>query len=258
MKAKSALPILSAAIALYLTALIGFTAMTFAQGQPTATTAASTPAAKKTIQGAQERLLALGYQPGVADGVMGAKAIAALKKFQADHSLPVTGLLDTNTLEALNAKSLSAKIPSVRRGSVSHREIETAVDSEERDWAEAVLKNNSSSFLEFQHKHPDSPNVRIVQVTLGGGLTLLGWDSWSPRDLDGVRRTSSETNGSWGYAVNSAEILIYPLTIQRASALGIRTTKDLDGVMYADTTSGSARVLCVKDGAKYWIIDVEP
>ena len=75
-----------------------------ANGQTATAPATSTAAAKKTIQGAQERLLTLGYQPGAADGVMGAKAIAALKKFQSDHSLPVTGQLDRKTLDALNAK----------------------------------------------------------------------------------------------------------------------------------------------------------
>ncbi len=74
-----------------------------ANAQAATAPAASTAPAKKTIQTAQERLLALGYQPGAADGVMGAKAIAALKKFQSDHSLPVTGQLDRKTLDALDA-----------------------------------------------------------------------------------------------------------------------------------------------------------
>jgi len=76
---------------------------TAANGQAATAPAASTAAAKKTIQTAQERLLALGYQPGSADGVMGTRAIAALKKFQSDRSLPVTGQLDRKTLDALDA-----------------------------------------------------------------------------------------------------------------------------------------------------------
>jgi hypothetical protein len=67
----------------------------------------STTTAKKTIQSAQERLLALGYQPGAADGAMGARAIAALKEFQTDHNLPVTGQLDQKTLDALSANGSS-------------------------------------------------------------------------------------------------------------------------------------------------------
>ncbi len=110
MKVKTCLPVLNVAIVFFLTTSIGFTAKTFAQTQSTAP-ANSTPAAKETIQEVQERLLGLGYQPGAADGVMGAKAIAALKKFQADHSLPPTGQLDQKTLTALNAKTLGSKPP---------------------------------------------------------------------------------------------------------------------------------------------------
>jgi peptidoglycan hydrolase-like protein with peptidoglycan-binding domain len=76
---------------------------TLANGQVASATATSTAPTKKTIQAAQKRLLALGYQCGAADGVMGAKAIAALKKFQVDHGLHVSGLLDSSTMEALNA-----------------------------------------------------------------------------------------------------------------------------------------------------------
>lgn len=110
MKVKASPLILNVATVLLLTAFIGFTAKTFAQAQSTAP-ATSTSAAKKTIQGAQERLLALGYQPGTADGVMGAKAIAALKKFQADHGLPPTGQLDQKTLAALGASTPISKPP---------------------------------------------------------------------------------------------------------------------------------------------------
>jgi peptidoglycan hydrolase-like protein with peptidoglycan-binding domain len=78
-----------------------------ANGQAATAPAASATPAKKTIQTAQKRLLALGYQPGTADGVMGAKAIAALKKFQLDHSLPVTGQLDRKTLDDLAVGTLS-------------------------------------------------------------------------------------------------------------------------------------------------------
>jgi len=118
MKSKSTLPILNAAIALCLTALVGFTAKTFAQAQSTAP-ATSITAAKKTIQAAQERLQALGYQPGVADGMMGSKAVAGLKKFEADRGLPVTGVLDQKTLRALGVGSTSKSVPSAPTSSLA-------------------------------------------------------------------------------------------------------------------------------------------
>ena len=84
---------------------------THTYGQAATAPAASTASARKTIQTAQERLLALGYQPGSADGVMGTRAIAALKKFQSDHSLPVTGQLDRKTLTSgPGAKTVKRKL----------------------------------------------------------------------------------------------------------------------------------------------------
>jgi hypothetical protein len=102
--------------------LLGFLAVsvwlltgTQANGQAATSPATSTAPTKATIQAAQKRLLALGYQCGAADGVMGARAIAALKKFQADHILPVTGQLDRKTLDALNAEGKKAPSVSTKR-----------------------------------------------------------------------------------------------------------------------------------------------
>lgn len=124
MKSKSALPILNAAIALGLSALIGFTATTFAQAQSTAS-ATSTTAAKKTIQGAQERLQALGYQPGSTDGLMGAKTTAALKKFQSDHGLSASGLLDHKTIGALSAEKKSGTSSAPETSPAAPAEVKT-------------------------------------------------------------------------------------------------------------------------------------
>lgn len=95
-----------------------------ASGQAANAPAASTAPRKTTIQAAQQRLLALGYQPGVADGVMGPKAIAALKKFQSDHSLPATGQLDRKTVEALNAEDAKAPNASANKDTATEEEYE--------------------------------------------------------------------------------------------------------------------------------------
>jgi len=73
----------------------------FAQSSPQQTTAGAT--AKKSVQEAQQRLQFLGYEPGSADGAIGTRTITALRKFQSDHNLPVTGEFDQKTLDALNA-----------------------------------------------------------------------------------------------------------------------------------------------------------
>ena len=51
---------------------------------------------------AQERLNALGYQVGTPDGKLGPRSAAALRAFQGDKGLPVTGRLDAATQDALS------------------------------------------------------------------------------------------------------------------------------------------------------------
>lgn len=42
---------------------------------------------------AQKKLIALGYDPGAADGVFGPKTKAAILKFQKEHDIPETGIV---------------------------------------------------------------------------------------------------------------------------------------------------------------------
>ncbi len=77
--------------------------------KPQAATAARgrVPAAKanETVLRAQEALAALGYNLGEPDGKAGASTTSAVKRFQTDRHLPVTGKLDSITLAALGVSS---------------------------------------------------------------------------------------------------------------------------------------------------------
>lgn len=55
------------------------------------------------IEGIQRRLVELGYEAGEVDGLLGPKTRAALRAFQADRNLPVNGLPDGPTQDALFA-----------------------------------------------------------------------------------------------------------------------------------------------------------
>lgn len=59
------------------------------------------PTLAETITQAQEALKAAGYHLGEPDGKFGPATTAAVKKFQGDRHLPVTGKLDSITLAAL-------------------------------------------------------------------------------------------------------------------------------------------------------------
>jgi peptidoglycan hydrolase-like protein with peptidoglycan-binding domain len=50
---------------------------------------------------AQETLRSFGYEPGPADGIMRFETASALRAFQREHRLSVTGQADSDTLAAL-------------------------------------------------------------------------------------------------------------------------------------------------------------
>lgn len=58
----------------------------------------------KSLKEAQEKLVKLGYNPGVPDGLMGKMTAAAIRAFQKDNHIPTTGKPDDKTLEALSKK----------------------------------------------------------------------------------------------------------------------------------------------------------
>lgn len=58
-----------------------------------------------TVYQAQKKLKEMGYDPGPADGIWGKKTTLALKRFQRDHGLPVTGKLDERTQAELLVKN---------------------------------------------------------------------------------------------------------------------------------------------------------
>ena len=75
-------------------------------GQSTPTNTASSSQSNgstgnQSILAVQQQLNALGYNAGVADGVMGGKTRTAISQFQSDNNLEATGRLDLSTKSAL-------------------------------------------------------------------------------------------------------------------------------------------------------------
>jgi hypothetical protein len=60
------------------------------------------------IVAVQERLKELGHDPGTVDGRMSGETVAALKSFQRDYGLPVTGKADKETRAALGLDAKSS------------------------------------------------------------------------------------------------------------------------------------------------------
>jgi len=63
--------------------------------------AATTGSTSAALGRAQRKLQALGFDPGVADGVLGPQTREALREYQRAHRLPRTGTLDPRTVESL-------------------------------------------------------------------------------------------------------------------------------------------------------------
>ena len=72
----------------------------------------------------QQALKAKGYDPGTTDGVMGTQTQEALRKFQKENGLKVTGTVDAQTAKALgvSASGSAATSPSGGSGSKSRGE----------------------------------------------------------------------------------------------------------------------------------------
>ena len=75
--------------------------------------------ASDVVRRAQEALDRAGYDIGVSDGQMGARTVAAIRRFQSDRFLPLTGQLDEATIAALgissgdSSASVAVRVPSI-------------------------------------------------------------------------------------------------------------------------------------------------
>jgi len=61
------------------------------------------------IKQVQEKLHALDFDAGEADGAMSSKLQAALAQFQLSMAMPVSGMLDEETLKALGVQPIQAE-----------------------------------------------------------------------------------------------------------------------------------------------------
>jgi len=71
---------------------------------------ATAPASDPLIYAAQERLTALGYDPGPIDGYTGSKTQSAIESFQNDHGLSPSGALGPQTRAALGIEPNTGRL----------------------------------------------------------------------------------------------------------------------------------------------------
>ena len=74
-------------------------------------TTASAPAPANDVRSAQQRLKDDGYYSGPVDGLLGPTTVAALRAYQRDHRLTVTGRLDQATVSSLASETRTGAVP---------------------------------------------------------------------------------------------------------------------------------------------------
>jgi hypothetical protein len=105
-------------------------------------------------QQAQTKLAAEGADPGVLDGVLGAKTIAAIKSFQKQSGLPETGELDKTTLDKLG--------------------IGVSTDETVADWRTVPTQEELNGLTASPVNDPKSPYTDYRANAPGANLDLPG------------------------------------------------------------------------------------
>jgi len=92
---------------------LSLTSRAASEASPSASpsTSASTPGPSIDVATAQQRLKDDGYYSGTVDGVLGPNTLAALRSYQRDHRLSVTGRLDSPTVRSLLSETTTASAP---------------------------------------------------------------------------------------------------------------------------------------------------
>ncbi|MFC1823855.1 peptidoglycan-binding protein [Thermodesulfobacteriota bacterium] len=97
---------------------------------------------KTTVLNTQRKLQELGYNPGTLDGIWGKKTNSALKRFQHDNDLSMTGKLDSITIEKLGIISLEKSVPKRSVSVISIRNSVKEALKHEREIKKVQIEND--------------------------------------------------------------------------------------------------------------------
>ncbi len=149
--------------------------------------ASRTTRSDSTVKRAQEALHAAGYSVGVPDGVAGTRTVAAIRKFQADKGLPVSGTLDDQTLNALGLGSGYQGMDATGKVPPAIAPLTESVNAlahlyEERDGRSGILAATNTGL--FRTYDPSQGWERIVYgATLDVRTTCLATSAQNPKTI---------------------------------------------------------------------------
>jgi photosystem II stability/assembly factor-like uncharacterized protein len=146
-----------------------------------APTVVARPKANDVVKRAQEAMNLAGYNVGKPDGVAGTRTVAALRKYQADKGIPVTGQFDAATLGALGLaggmQSAGALAASIQTSSVFLVDTINALayTGDERDGRVGMLAaTNAGLFRTYDVEKgweviPYGPNMDVRTLCASAG-----------------------------------------------------------------------------------------
>lgn len=115
------------------------------------------------VEQAQKRLAELGYDAGMADGKMGQKTIEAIKKFQQEQGLTVTGKLDEETITKLGLtppqETKTSPTPTVQEVSTTDEDLSKLQG--EWEWDDVNLRMYHLTITVSQK----NPSIRVWDAT---------------------------------------------------------------------------------------------
>lgn len=119
------------------------------------------------VRHAQEALERAGYEIGTADGQLGSRTVAAIKRFQTDRYLPVSGQLDEATLAALIVNAGSAMTGGAAHVAIISEPINAVVPFSDRNGEPGMLIATNSGLYRTL-----DPALGWDRLPYGSGLDL--------------------------------------------------------------------------------------
>jgi len=126
---------------------------------------------------AQKKLSELGYNPGPADGLWGKKTENALKRYQKENGMPVTGFLDTKVSEKLGLKDTPKKSEHKLIGQIGN--IQYRGDTQKafeftKILAEYAVERDLGKMFKWFFFYEKSNTLRVFLTPFGDEVYSLG------------------------------------------------------------------------------------
>lgn len=98
---------------------------------------------KATIKNVQKKLNKLDYECGTADGVIGKKTKTAIKEFQKDNDLKVTGTINKTLLKLLGVEETTSTASSSKTSTTSSKSTSTTDSSNKSERTVYITRTGS-------------------------------------------------------------------------------------------------------------------